>query len=128
MKKDERLTRERFHALTEGELAAIPKAFRDALVNVAIEIKDSPGVEAEDLAGADDLLGLYTGPTRHEMLSADESGIMPAKIYLYQRAIEDASASLSALKKELRLALRHELAHHFGFDDEELERSWPEGA
>jgi len=128
MKKDERLTRERFHALAEAELAAIPKPLRELLVNVAIEIKDSPGVEAEDLAGSTELLGLYTGPTRHEMLSGDASGVLPAKIYLYQRAIEDVSAGLPGLKKELRLTLRHELAHHFGFDDEELARSWPEGA
>jgi predicted Zn-dependent protease with MMP-like domain len=127
-KKIERLSADRFHALAEAELAAIPKPLRDLLVNVAIEVKDSPGIEAEDLEDADELLGLYTGPTREEMLSADANGVLPAKIYLYQRAVENSTSSLAALKKELRLTLRHELAHHFGFDDEELERVWPEGA
>ncbi len=128
MRKNERLSRDRFHALAEAELAAIPKALRGLLVNVAVEIKDAPGIEAEDLEDLDATLGLYTGPTREEMLSADASGVLPAKIYLYQRALEDVSPDLSALKKELRLTLRHELAHHFGFDDEELARAWPEGA
>jgi predicted Zn-dependent protease with MMP-like domain len=128
MKKDERLSRERFHALAEAELAAIPGPLRDLLVNVTIEIKDAPGIEAEDLEDADETLGLYTGPTREEMLSADANGVLPAKIYLYQRPLEDVSPTLAALKKELRLTLRHELAHHFGFDDEELARNWPEGA
>jgi predicted Zn-dependent protease with MMP-like domain len=128
MKENERLSRERFHALAEAELASIPKPLRDLLVNVAVEIKDAPGIEADDMAGAGGLLGLYTGPTRHEMLSGDASGVLPAKIYLYQRAIEDESSTLAALKQELRLTLRRELAHHFGFDDDELARRWPEGA
>jgi predicted Zn-dependent protease with MMP-like domain len=128
MKKGERLSRDRFHALAEAELAAIPRPLRDLLVNVAIEIKDAPGIEAEELEDLDATLGLYTGPTREEMLSADANGVLPARIYLYQRALEDVSPTLAALKKELRLTLRHELAHHFGFDDEELARNWPEGA
>jgi predicted Zn-dependent protease with MMP-like domain len=28
----------------------------------------------------------------------------------------------------VRLTLRHELAHHFGFDDDDLAAAWPEGA
>jgi predicted Zn-dependent protease with MMP-like domain len=123
-----RLSADAFHALAEAELAAIPKPLRDLLANVTIEAKPSPGIEAENLEDAGELMGLYTGPTREEMLGADANGVLPAKIYLYQRAIEDSASSLPALKKELRLTLRHELAHHFGFDDEELERVWPEGA
>ena len=77
---------------------------------------------------ADDLMGLYTGPTRAETLGGDASGSLPSKVYLYQWNIEDSVDSLSELRTEVRLTLRHELAHHFGFDDEELERVWPEGA
>lgn len=126
--KEVRVSREKFRVMAEAELAAIPKPLRDLLVNVAIEVKDGPGVEVEEFEDAADLLGLYEGPTREEMLGADAHGSLPARVYLYQRAIEDSVESLSALQKEIRLTLRHELAHHFGFDDEELERVWPEGA
>lgn len=128
MKKGARLSAAEFHALAEAELAAIPKALRDLLVNVTIETKDAPGIEAEQEDAPQDVLGLYTGATRHEMLSSDSYGVLPAKVYLYQRNLEDTSADLAELKKELRLTLRHELAHHFGFDDADLERVWPEGA
>lgn len=126
--KDVRVSREKFRVMAETELAAIPKPLRDLLVNVSIEVKDEPGLEAEDLEDAADLMGLYDGPTREEMLGNDAHGSLPAKVYLYQRAIEESVESLSGLQKELRLTLRHELAHHFGFDDDELERVWPEGA
>jgi predicted Zn-dependent protease with MMP-like domain len=96
---------------------------------VSIEVRGAPGLEAQDLdEDPDELLGLYSGPTRAEMLSSDAHGTLPAKVYLYQRSLEDACRTASELKRELRLTLRHELAHHFGFDDEDLERVWPEGA
>jgi predicted Zn-dependent protease with MMP-like domain len=124
-----RLTPARFQALAEAELAAIPKPLRDLLVNVTIEVRGAPGLEAQDLdEDPDELLGLYTGPTREEMLSNDGHGSLPAKVYLYQRNLEDACGTAAELKNELRLTLRHELAHHFGFDDEDLQRVWPQGA
>ena len=126
--KEVRVTPAKFKLMAEAELAAIPAPLRDLLVNVSIEVKAEPGVEAEDMEDAQELMGLYDGPTREEMLSNDAHGSLPAKVYLYQNAIEDSVESVSGLQKEIRLTLRHELAHHFGFDDEELERVWPEGA
>jgi predicted Zn-dependent protease with MMP-like domain len=126
--KEARLSAAKFKVMAEAELALIPKPLRDLLVNVSIEVKDTPGLEAEDMEDPEELMGLYDGATRAEMLSNDAHGSLPAKVYLYQRAIEESAKSLSDLQRELRLTLRHELAHHFGFDDEELERVWPEGA
>jgi predicted Zn-dependent protease with MMP-like domain len=124
-----RLSPARFLSLAEAELAAIPKPLRDLLVNVSIEVRAAPGLEAQNIdEDPEVLLGLYSGATRAEMLSNDAHGSLPAKIYLYQRNIEDAVESLAELKTELRLTLRHELAHHFGFDDDDLQRLWPEGA
>jgi predicted Zn-dependent protease with MMP-like domain len=128
VKKGGRLTAAEFHALAEAELAAIPKPLRELLVNVSIETKDGPGIEAQELDEPDELLGLYAGATRAEMLSNDAHGSLPAKVYLYQRNLEDVAKNAAELRKELRLTLRHELAHHFGFDDEDLDRVWPEGA
>ena len=75
MAKTIRVSSERFNAMAESELAAIPKPLRDLLVNVTIRIQDSPGLEAQDIdEDPDELLGLYTGPTRAEMLSNDGHG------------------------------------------------------
>jgi predicted Zn-dependent protease with MMP-like domain len=128
VKKGVRLSAGEFHALAEAELAAIPKPLRDLLVNVTIETRTAPGLEAENLDEPGEILGLYAGATRAEMLSNDAHGSLPAKVYLYQRNLEDISKNASELRRELRLTLRHELAHHFGFDDDDLARDWPEGA
>lgn len=126
--KEVRVSATRFGAMAEAELAAIPLELRALLVNVTIEVQNEPGAEAEDMDDADDLLGLYCGPTREDFLGSAKSGSLPAKVYLYQWNLEDSVDSIEELQKEIRLTLRHELAHHFGFDDEELERVWPEGA
>lgn len=117
--------------MAEAELASIPREVRALLVNITIETKEEPGEEADDLDDGDDatdLLGLYCGPERADFLSGSASGQLPTKVYLYQWNLEDSVESLEQLQNEIRLTLRHELAHHFGFDDDELESVWPEGA
>ncbi len=119
--------------MADAEFARIPAELRALLVNVTIEVRESPGEEADDLEDGDendatDLLGLYCGPEREDFVSGHAHGELPAQVFLYQWNLEDAVESIEQLQKEIRLTLRHELAHHFGFDDEELERVWPEGA
>ena len=123
---DVRVSAARFRAMAEAELAAIPDELRALLVNVAIEVKNEPGSEADDME--DDLLGLYCGPERADFLGSTAHGQLPAKVYLYQWNLEDSVESLEELQNEIRLTLRHELSHHFGFNDDDLERIWPEGA
>ncbi len=127
------MTPAKFRLMAEAELGRIPPEVRALLVNVTIETKEEPGEEADDLEDGDendvtDLLGLYCGPEREDFLGPDAHGQLPAKVYLYQWNLEDSVGSVEELQKEIRLTLRHELAHHFGFDDDELERVWPEGA
>ncbi len=131
--KEVRVTPAKFRMMAEAELGRIPPELRALLVNVTIETKEEPGEEAEDLEDGDendatDLLGLYCGPEREDFLGSAAHGQLPAKVYLYQWNLEDSVGSIEELQKEIRLTLRHELAHHFGFDDDELERVWPEGA
>ena len=131
--KEVRVTPAMFRLMAEAELDLIPRELRALLVNVTIETKEEPGEEADDLEDGDeddatDLLGLYCGPEREDFLGSAAHGQLPAKVYLYQWNLEDSVESIEQLQKEIRLTLRHELAHHFGFDDDELERIWPEGA
>ena len=114
--------------MAEAELAAIPAQVRALLDNVTIEIRKSPGPEAEGLEDPEELLGLYVGASRAEFRDGSASGCLPAKVYLYQWNLEDTVDGLDELRREIRITLRHELAHHFGFDDEQLEHVWPEGA
>ncbi|MBI5595277.1 MAG: metallopeptidase family protein [Elusimicrobia bacterium] len=126
------LPRREFEDLAERAFAAVPKEFREKLLNVEISVQDLPGPEADEDEGSEDLMGLYVGPMRSEIQEGMLSGAPPdelmARVLLYKRNIESACSTRAELAREVALTLRHELAHHFGFEDEELERIWPEGA
>lgn len=120
-----KVSRARFEELAEAAYGEIPRYFRDKLHNLSIEVKDSPGREA---GGDKDLLGLYVGPTREELRETGNNELLPARIMLYRNNLQAMTQSEEELMREIRLTLRHEIAHHFGFTDADIEERWPEGA
>lgn len=123
-----KVARSRFLDLAEEAFADVPEAFRRLLYNVEIDVRSRPGPEAGRWQGSRSLLGLYAGLPREDMAAVDAGPHLPARIVLYQANIESCCADEADLRRQLRLTLRHELAHHFGFSDPELKRKWPEGA
>lgn len=121
-------TSSRFLRLYHRAFAEIPRDFRELIVNLDISVKASPGREAGREKGSKNLLGLYSGLSRAEMAGPDAPAALPARIFLYRRNIESHCRDESELLEAIRTTLRHELAHHFGFSDEDLRRKWPEGA
>lgn len=110
-----KVSRARFERMAERAFAEIPEYFREKLGNISIEIRDLPGPEAE---GRKDILGLHI----------DSDGIFPARVLLYQRNLEAECDDATQLQREIRLTLKHELAHHFGFCEKDIKERWPEGA
>ncbi|MDD5629477.1 MAG: metallopeptidase family protein [Elusimicrobia bacterium] len=123
-----KVSRARFERLVETALADIPAPFRELIVDLEISVKAAPGREAGRWRGSRTLLGLYQGLQRAEMLSPYSGSHPPARIILYQRNIESLCADEGEVSRQVRITLRHELAHHFGFSDRDLEEKWPEGA
>ena len=123
-----RFPRKTFQNLAERALAEVPKAFLKLLYNLEIDLKTTPGPEAGRWKGSTRLLGLYKGLSRDQMKSPISGSYLPSRIILYQRNIETRCESEEELARRVRLTLRHELAHHFGFSDAELRERWPEGA
>ena len=121
------LSRKAFESLVEEALAEIPAEFRDAATNVQITIQARPGPEAADMPDPELLLGLHLGPSLKENASPANPSF-PARIVLYQAHLQETSHDEDGLKRQVALTLRHELAHHLGFTDEELAERWPEGA
>ena len=120
--------RARFEHLAEASLAEIPGQFRELIVDLEISVKAVPGPEAGPWRGSRTLLGLHQGLGRAEMLSPYSGSHPPARIILYQRNIESLCRDEGELSRQIRITLRHELAHHFGFSDLDLKQKWPEGA
>jgi len=112
-------------------LAEIPAELRRQVRDLAILVEEFPDAETEAAMGLDspfDLLGLYQG------VSLDRKSVSDApddldRIFLYRRPLLDCwcetGESLEAL---VRNTLIHEIGHHFGFSDDDMERFETEGA
>jgi predicted Zn-dependent protease with MMP-like domain len=71
-------------------------------------------------------LGLYHG-IPHVYRGQGYSGVVPDKITIYARPIEQATRDPHQLPDMVRRVVWHEIGHHFGFDDQQLsavERNW----
>jgi len=112
-------------ALAERALAELPRRFKEQLGPVVIRVEDFPDEETEAAMALDspfDLLGLYRGVALpHKSVSDPRPDT--DMIFLYRRPILDewcdSAEDLFAL---VRHVLIHEIGHHFGFSDADMER------
>jgi predicted Zn-dependent protease with MMP-like domain len=117
------VTRARFDELAEQALASLPRPVLRLLVDLEICVRARPGREAGRWRGSKGLLGLYTGLRRADMTPAGAAGPhQPARIVLYQRNLESLCGTEEELAARIAVTLRHEIGHHFGFDDRALRR------
>jgi predicted Zn-dependent protease with MMP-like domain len=117
------MTRARFQQLVQDALATIPDEFRAAMQNIAIVIEDEPSPGQLDDVGVeppDTLLGLYQGVPLTERQWA-HGNMLPDKITLFQRPIEDASDDEDDVVVAVGETLIHEIGHYFGLSEEQIE-------
>lgn len=111
-----------FNQLVAQALDALPPIFLTHLDNVEIVVEDWPDPHVLRLAGAAspaDLLGFYHGiPQTNRTLGYNL--VPPDKISIYRRPIEMRSRTIKDVQRLINRVLRHEIAHHFGIDDERL--------
>jgi predicted Zn-dependent protease with MMP-like domain len=106
------------------------EAVADALDGVPPELArlmDNVVVLVEDDAPADepDLLGLYEGTPLTERDSWWASGSLPDRITIFRRPTLAVCDSPEDVAEEVRITVVHEIAHHFGIDDDRLhELGW----
>lgn len=122
---------EEIEALADVAFAAIPDELRRHVVDVVIRVDDFPDEETAaemELESPFDLLGLYSGVSLDHK-SVSDGGAMPDMIFLYRRPILDYwCESGEDLPHIVRHVLIHEIGHHFGFSDEDMERLENEAA
>ena len=66
------------------------------------------------------LLGLYEGIPLTKR-TYGYTGVVPDKITIFQKPIEAISRNNAQIIEEVQHVVRHEIAHHFGIDDDRLE-------
>ena len=111
-------------ALAREAMARLPAAFAHHLDGVVLQIAEFPEDEVLDEMGIEspyDLLGLYTGRPIGEK-SVSDVAPLPDMIHLYRRPLLDewieTGESLEALVTHV---LVHEVGHHFGLSDADME-------
>ena len=105
---------ENFEALVENALDAIPDEIASLVRNVVVLVEDEPPEDEPD-----DLLGLYDGVALTER---DQSFLpeLPDRIFLFRGPLLDMCEDEAELVDEIRITVVHEIAHHFGIDDDRL--------
>ena len=116
------MQRARFRRLVAQALDEIPDALAERMENVVILVRSRP--EPEDLAlvglgPRDLLLGLYSG--RPLTARGNYGEVLPDRIYIYQEPIEAICHSEREIVEQVRETVLHEVAHHFGIDDDRLD-------
>ena len=119
--KRPRLKMDEFVRVARKVVDELPENLRTWLDNVTIDVELEPWPELlkdMDLSPDEQPLGLFVGT----MINEREYGEAPLnRIYLFKRPIEDACESTAEIEYEIRRTILHELAHHFGFEERDLE-------
>jgi predicted Zn-dependent protease with MMP-like domain len=104
---------QRFDELVSDALDLIPAQLAAAMDNVVILVDDRHPDDPE-------LLGLYEGVALTER-DSDYGGSLPDAITIYREALLDICESDGDVVEEVAITVIHEIAHHFGIDDDRLE-------
>lgn len=115
---------EEFEQAVDDAVAQIPPDLAQAMNNVAIVVEEQyhphPGEDPNVV-----LLGLYQGIPLTERTEWSEAGALPDKISLYRQPILDLCHTRGEVVQEILVTVVHEIAHHFGINDERLhELGW----
>jgi predicted Zn-dependent protease with MMP-like domain len=107
------MSRERFEELVGEALDEVPVELLNVMNNVVILVEDEPP------DGGDDLLGLYEG---HALTDRgwDYAGVLPDRITIYRVPTLKVCATEADVVEEVSITVVHEIAHHFGIDDQRL--------
>ncbi len=108
------MSAERFDALVDEALDQIPDELAALVHNVVVLVEDEPP-ETQPA----DTLGLYDGISlteRNDMYG----GHLPDRIFIFRNPLLDFCRSEDELRDEVRITVVHEVAHHFGIDDDRL--------
>lgn len=111
--------------LAEEALKSLPQELSNAVQGVGVRVEDFPDEETEREMGLEspfDLLGLYRGV---DLLRRSVGDVRsePDVILLYRRPILDYWCETEEdLPHIVRHVLIHEIGHHFGFSDDDMER------
>jgi predicted Zn-dependent protease with MMP-like domain len=116
---------DRIEAIARAQLKKIPARLRRHIDGVVVRVEEFPDLETEREMGLEspfDLLGLYRGVSLDRRSVSDTPDDVDM-IFLYRRPILDYWCETGEpLVRIVRHVLVHEIGHHFGLSDEDMQR------
>ncbi|VTR99871.1 Uncharacterized protein OS=Roseiflexus sp. (strain RS-1) GN=RoseRS_0308 PE=4 SV=1: DUF1025 [Gemmata massiliana] len=121
------MSMKKFAAVVRSAIDSLPDEIKQHLENVVIDVEEEPSVEFlrdagftdEEIEAGDSLYG-YFMPM--EGVQASEMLENPNRILIFRNPLEDDFPDPHELQIEIRKTVVHEIAHHFGWSDRDLER------
>jgi predicted Zn-dependent protease with MMP-like domain len=111
------MSAERFEELVADALDSVPTELMDLLDNLVILVEDAHPTDAT-------LLGLYEGHALTDR-GFDYGAVLPDHITIFRLPILRMCATEDEVVEEVGVTVVHEIAHHFGIDDDRLhELGW----
>jgi predicted Zn-dependent protease with MMP-like domain len=121
------MSMKKFASIVRRAIESLPDEIKAHLENVVIDVEDEPSVEFlreagftdEEIDAGDSLYG-YFMPM--EGVAASEMLENPNRIIIFRNPLEEDFADPKELLIEIRKTVVHEIAHHFGLSDRDLEK------
>ena len=107
------MTRERFEDLVSDALDQVPAELAALMDNVVVLVEDDAPPEDPHLLGFYDGTPLTERDTRY-------AGVVPDRITIYRNPTLEMCEDEDHVIEEVRITVVHEIAHHFGIDDDRL--------
>ncbi|MEU2776184.1 metallopeptidase family protein [Streptomyces sp. NPDC007162] len=112
------MTREAFEELVSEALDRIPPELTRVMDNVAVFVEDEPPADDPEL------LGLYEGTPLTDR-GEWYAGVLPDRVSIYMGPTLRCCETSEDVVHEVAVTVIHEIAHHFGINDERLhELGW----
>jgi predicted Zn-dependent protease with MMP-like domain len=129
-----RMSLAKFGRIVSEVMETLPDGFKPYLENLVVDVEDEPGESIlrdqgftdEDVADGDSLYGLFV--PFPQQLSLDDAGAIDDanehplhRLIIYKNPLEEDFPAPANLRKEIRRTVIHELAHHFGYSERDLD-------
>ncbi|MGO4598814.1 metallopeptidase family protein [Terrabacter sp. 2RAF25] len=108
------LSEAEFDGAVGDALDSIPTGLARAMDNVVVLVEDEPPADDPDL------LGVYDGTPLTERDGWWAAGALPDRITIFRGPLQRMCETREELRHEIAVTVVHEVAHHFGIDDDQL--------
>lgn len=123
------MSMDEFCDLARQVVEEMPEEFQSWMEHVIVDVRKRPSRKqlksvGIDPDGEDTLLGLYEGPgitNLPDLMGDTIANWAPHRVWLFKEPIEDVSRSKEEVAYEIKRTIIHELAHHFGWSEEDLD-------